>query len=53
MTMESRDEMFNPEIYGMVSCPNCNGSGKSFDEAKGVDICMVCGGFELVKKGEE
>jgi DnaJ-class molecular chaperone len=53
MTMGSRDEMFNPENYGMVFCPNCNGSGKSLEEAKGVDICMVCGGFGLIKKGEE
>ncbi len=51
--MESRDKSFNPENYGMVFCPHCNGSGKSLDEAKGVDVCKVCGGFGLIKKGEE
>jgi len=51
--MESKNSRFNPEKIGMVFCPNCEGSGKSFDEDKGVDVCMVCRGFGLIKKGEE
>ena len=47
------DERFNPEKYGMIFCPNCRGSGKSFHDAKGVNVCKVCGGFGLIKKQEK
>ena len=43
-------ERFNPEKYGMTFCPGCSGSGRSFAEAQGVNVCKVCGGFGLIKK---
>ena len=43
---------FNPNKYGMVFCPNCSGSGRSFSDAQGVNVCNVCGGFGLIKKEE-
>ena len=43
---------FDPNKYGMIFCPNCSGSGKSFTEAQGVNVCNVCGGFGLIKKEE-
>jgi hypothetical protein len=43
-------EGFNPEKYGMVFCPGCGGSGKSFSGGEKVDICKLCGGFGLIKK---
>jgi len=43
-------EKFNPEKYGMIFCPDCSGSGRSFADAKGVNVCKVCGGFGLIKK---
>ena len=44
---------FNPNKYGMVFCPNCSGSGRSFADAQGVNVCKVCGGFGLIKKEEK
>ena len=44
---------FNPNKYGMVFCPNCSGSGRSFADAQGVNVCEVCGGFGLIKKEEK
>ena len=44
---------FNPNKYGMIFCPNCSGSGRSFAEAQGVNVCKVCGGFGLIKKEEK
>ena len=43
---------FDHERYGMILCPDCKGSGKSFHYAKGVtiNVCKVCGGFGLIKK---
>ena len=43
---------FDPNRYGMIFCPICSGSGRSFAEAQGVNVCKVCGGFGLVKKEE-
>ena len=43
----------NPKKYGMIFCPDCNGSGKSFNDAKGVNVCKVCGGFGAIKKEEK
>jgi DnaJ-class molecular chaperone len=45
-----KSKMFDPKKYGMIFCPVCNGSGKSFDEVKGVNVCQLCGGFGLMKK---
>ena len=47
------DEKFKPERYGMIFCPDCSGSGRSFTEAKGTNVCKVCGGFGLIKKEEK
>lgn len=43
----------NPERYGMIFCPSCNGSGKSFADAKGVNVCKVCAGFGAIKKEDK
>jgi len=43
----------NPERYGMIFCPSCKGSGKSFTASKGVDVCKVCGGFGAIKKEDK
>jgi hypothetical protein len=47
------DERFDPEKYGMIFSPDWRGSGKSFTDAKGVNVCKVCGGFGLIKKEEK
>jgi DnaJ-class molecular chaperone len=46
-------ERFRPEKYGMIFCPDCGGAGKSFTNAKGTNVCNVCGGFGLIRKGEK
>jgi hypothetical protein len=46
-------ERFNPEKYGMVFCPDCSGSGKSFLDSKGDNVCKVCGGFGLIRKQQK
>jgi len=43
----------NPEKYGMIFCPSCKGSGKSFTASKGVDVCKVCRGFGAIKKDDK
>ena len=50
MKKPSKGKRFHPEKYGMILCPDCGGSGKSTHDAKGADICKVCGGFGLIKK---
>ena len=42
------DAIFNPEKYGLVECPHCNGYGSSLKEK--ADRCTVCGGSGLLKK---
>ena len=44
---------FNPEKYGMVYCPGCNGSGRSFNEDEGGNVCKRCEGFGLIIKKKE
>lgn len=44
---------FAPEKYGMIYCPNCRGSGKSFSDPKGDNVCKACGGFGLIKKQQK
>ena len=44
---------FDPEKYGMIFCPDCSGSGKSFMDPKGDHVCKVCGGFGLIIKRQE
>jgi len=46
-------ERFNPEKYGMTFCPGCSGSGRSFADAQGVNVCKVCGGFGFIKKEDK
>ena len=46
-------ERFNPEKYGMAFCPSCSGSGRSLANAQGINVCTVCGGFGLIKRGDE
>ena len=46
-------ERFRPEKYGMIFCPDCGGSGKSFTDVTGVNVCNVCGGFGLIKREEK
>jgi DnaJ-class molecular chaperone len=43
---------FDPNRYGMIFCPDCRGSGRSFADVQGVNVCKVCGGFGLIKKEE-
>jgi hypothetical protein len=43
-------EGFDPGKYGMIFCPDCGGSGKSFHDASGINVCKRCGGFGLIKK---
>jgi DnaJ-class molecular chaperone len=54
MQGKTRCEGFNPEKYGMILCPQCNGRGKVFKDAKELNVCVVCGGFGAIKapKGE-
>jgi DnaJ-class molecular chaperone len=47
-----KSKNFDPKKYSMIFCPDCNGSGKSFNDAKGVNVCKICGGFGLIKKEE-
>jgi len=44
---------FDPEKYGMIFCPDCSGSGKSFMDPQGDNVFKVCGGFGLIKKREK
>jgi len=43
---------FKPERYWMIYCPDCKGSGKSFNKVKEWEVCKVCGGFGLIKEDE-
>jgi DnaJ-class molecular chaperone len=45
-----KTERFNPEKYGMTFCPGCSGSGRFCNDAQGVNVCKVCGGFGFIKK---
>ena len=44
---------FNPDRYGMIFCPDCSGSGRSFAEVQGGNVCKVCGGFGFIKKEDK
>jgi DnaJ-class molecular chaperone len=46
-----KTERFNPEKYSMTFCPGCSGSGRFCNDAQGVNVCKVCGGFGFIKKG--
>jgi rRNA maturation endonuclease Nob1 len=54
MERKAKGERIDPEKYGMIFCPYCTGSGKSFTDAEGMRVCETCGGFGLIiKKGEK
>lgn len=38
----------NPQKYGFVICPHCNGYGSSLKEA--ASVCSRCGGDGLIKQ---
>ena len=46
----SFDIMLNPEKFGYMQCPNCNGYGSSFKDPKGLNICTRCGDSGLIKR---
>ena len=52
MEKPSEGKGFTPEKYGMFFCPDCSGSGRSFANAKEMNVCKVCGGFGLIKKNK-
>jgi len=49
MQKKAPPEGLNPERYGMIPCPHCNGRGKVFRDVKEFNVCMVCGGFGAIK----
>jgi DnaJ-class molecular chaperone len=44
-------KIFEPEKYGMVICPSCNGKG--YIQTPKRQCCPKCGGFKFVKKETE
>ena len=46
------DKGFNPEKYGMIACPVCDGDGR-LRFLNHVGVCQNCGGFGYIKKEEE
>ena len=45
--------MLNPEKFGYIQCPHCNGYGWSLKDPEGVNICIRCGGSGLIKSKSE
>ena len=43
-----KKKVFNPEKYGMVSCPSCDGHGYIQNPER--QCCPNCEGFGFVKK---
>ncbi|MGZ3513556.1 MAG: hypothetical protein ACXU9L_07960 [Thermodesulfobacteriota bacterium] len=46
-----RKKIFQPEKYGMVACPQCNGQG--YIQAPKRQCCPKCGGFGYVRNETE
>jgi len=44
-------KIFNPEKYGMIICPSCDGHG--FIQNPKRQCCPTCGGFGFVRKEAE
>jgi DnaJ-class molecular chaperone len=44
-------KIFNPEKYGMVTCPSCDGHGFTLNLNR--QSCPTCGGFGFIKKDAE
>jgi rRNA maturation endonuclease Nob1 len=53
MERKAKGGRIDPEKYGMIFCPYCKGSGKSFTDTEGIGVCKACGGFGLIIKKEE
>ena len=53
MKTTSIDKRVHPEKYGMIFCPRCNGSGRSLNDSKEVNVCRACGGFGAIKKEDK
>ena len=49
MVPPTRFEMFDPEEFGMIICPDCNGKGKLPKEPEDFGVCPRCRGFGLIK----
>ena len=45
--------MLNPEKFGNIQCPHCNGYGSSLKDSEAVNISTRCGGTGLIKKEDE
>ncbi len=43
---------FGSEKYGMVFCPECSGSGRSFNRIEGAIVCETCHGHGVTKEQE-
>lgn len=41
------EKKFEPEKYGMMFCPNCEGQGRIFS-SDDVKVCQTCGGFGFI-----
>ena len=52
MERKAKGGRIDPEKYGMIFCPYCKGSGKSFTDTEGIGVCKACGGFGLIIKKE-
>jgi DnaJ-class molecular chaperone len=42
--------IFDPEKYGMLFCPDCKGKGKLSKSPDVFIVCSKCGGNGVVKK---
>jgi DnaJ-class molecular chaperone len=47
------DKIFDPEKYGMVFCPDCEGKGKLPNNPDGFLVCSRCGGSGAIRKEDE
>ncbi|MHA2279201.1 MAG: hypothetical protein ACXAC2_25760 [Candidatus Kariarchaeaceae archaeon] len=45
--------MLNPEKFGYMQSPHCNGYGLSLKDPEGVNICTKCGVSGLIKKEDD
>jgi DnaJ-class molecular chaperone len=46
-------KIFNPEKYGMVFCPDCEGKGKLPKNPDCFIVCSRCGGCGAIRKEKE
>ncbi len=47
------EKIFDPEKYGMIFCPDCEGKGKLPKKPDGFIVCSTCGGCGAIRKEEE